>query len=154
FRKGQLMSRFQLSDEQLERYEQDGYLIVEGFLDREEVQLLRRIARADQRLATAGSRRDGQGKVVKLAVHNDLPDDIYGAVGRSRRLVEAMERLLTGEVYHYHHKMILKEPHVGGAWEWHQDYGYWYQNGCLYPLMASCMIAVDRATRANGCLQV
>ena len=65
-----------------------------------------------------------------------------------------MERLLGGEVYHYHHKMILKEPYVGGAWEWHQDYGYWYHNGCLFPDLASCMIAVDRATRQNGCLQV
>ena len=27
-------------------------------------------------------------------------------------------------------------------------------NGCLFPLMASCLIAVDRATRENGCLQV
>jgi ectoine hydroxylase-related dioxygenase (phytanoyl-CoA dioxygenase family) len=65
-----------------------------------------------------------------------------------------MERLLGDEVYHYHHKMILKEPRVGGAWAWHQDYGYWYNNGCLFPDLASCMIAVDRATRENGCLQV
>lgn len=49
---------------------------------------------------------------------------------------------------------MLKEPFVGGAWEWHQDYGYWYNFGCLYPTMGSCFIAVDRATRANGCLQV
>ncbi len=49
---------------------------------------------------------------------------------------------------------MLKEPHVGGAWEWHQDYGYWYHNGCLFPDLASCLIAVDRATRENGCLQV
>ena len=65
-----------------------------------------------------------------------------------------MEAFLGGEVYHYHSKMILKEPRVGGAWEWHQDYGYWYQNGCLFPDMASCLIAIDPATRANGCLQV
>ena len=50
--------------------------------------------------------------------------------------------------------MILKEPLTGGAWEWHQDYGYWYNNGCLFPHLASCMIAVDRATKENGCLQV
>jgi ectoine hydroxylase-related dioxygenase (phytanoyl-CoA dioxygenase family) len=50
--------------------------------------------------------------------------------------------------------MILKEPLTGGAWEWHQDYGYWYNNGCLFPYLASCMIAVDRATKENGCLQV
>ena len=65
-----------------------------------------------------------------------------------------MERLLGGEVYHYHHKLILKEPLTGGAWEWHQDYGYWYNNGCLFPLLASCLIAIDRATGENGCLEV
>ena len=27
-------------------------------------------------------------------------------------------------------------------------------NGCLLPDMGSCMIAIDRATRENGCLQV
>jgi ectoine hydroxylase-related dioxygenase (phytanoyl-CoA dioxygenase family) len=51
-------------------------------------------------------------------------------------------------------KMMLKEPRVGGAWEWHQDYGYWYNNGCLYPLLASCLIAVTPSNRENGCLQV
>ncbi len=43
---------------------------------------------------------------------------------------------------------------MGGAWEWHQDYGYWYNNGCLLPDMASCLMGIDRATKANGCLQV
>jgi ectoine hydroxylase-related dioxygenase (phytanoyl-CoA dioxygenase family) len=65
-----------------------------------------------------------------------------------------MQRVLDDEVYHYHNKMILKEAKVGGAWAWHQDYGYWYDNGCLLPDMASCLIAVDRATQENGCLQV
>jgi ectoine hydroxylase-related dioxygenase (phytanoyl-CoA dioxygenase family) len=50
--------------------------------------------------------------------------------------------------------MIFKEPKIGGAWEWHQDYGYWYQNGCLQPLLASVMSAVDPETTENGCLQV
>ena len=61
---------------------------------------------------------------------------------------------LGGEVYHYHSKMILKDPEVGGAWEWHQDYGYWYHYGCLRPMMASAMIAVDPAKLSNGCLEV
>ena len=43
---------------------------------------------------------------------------------------------------------------MGGAWTWHQDYGYWYQNGMLYPYLVSVFIAVDPATRENGCLQV
>jgi len=50
--------------------------------------------------------------------------------------------------------MSIKQPRTGGAWSWHQDYGYWYQNGCLWPDMGSAFIAVDPNTRENGCLQV
>ena len=73
---------------------------------------------------------------------------------RCHRVVDRVEELLEDEVYHYHSKMILKDAKVGGAWAWHQDYGYWYQNGVLFPRLCSVMIAVDRATKENGCLQV
>ena len=150
------MPQFELTDSQIDQFHDDGYLVVKNLLDAEEIDLLGKIARIDHSLQTnATSRADGEGGAVKLVVSNDLPDDtIYGAIVRSRRIVSTMERLLDDEVYHYHHKMILKEARVGGAWAWHQDYGYWYGNGCLFPDMASCMIAVDKATKENGCLQV
>lgn len=149
------MTPYAISSSQLAQYENDGFLIVERLFDAEAINLLRDIARADQELdRQAASRRDGHGGVIRLSLRNELGDDIYSAFARCRRIVSTMERLLGGEVYHYHHKMIFKEPRVGGAWEWHQDYGYWYETGCLFPLLASCMIAVDRATPSNGCLQV
>lgn len=41
------------------------------------------------------------------------------------------------------------------AWEWHQDYGYWYKNEFLFPeQMMSVMVAVTAANVGNGCLQV
>ena len=75
-------------------------------------------------------------------------------MARCRRMVDSVEDLLGGEVYHYHSKMVLKDALTGGAWAWHQDYGYWYQNGLLFPDLCSVMVAVDAATRENGCLQV
>lgn len=133
----------------------DGFVIVSGVLNPDEVALLSRVARADQQLAASTyGREDGAGAVVTLAVRNELIDDYYSAIARSERIVRRMEAFLGDEVYHYHHKLILKEPRVGGAWEWHQDYGYWYNNGCLTPDMGSCLIAIDQATVANGCLQV
>ena len=149
------MSTFVVSDDQVRRFQEDGYFIVDRLFAAEEIELLRKIARlqhSDDR--HAASRRDGQGGAIQLTVDNELGDDIASAFVRCRRIVDTMERLLGGEVYHYHHKMIFKEPRTGGAWEWHQDYGYWYHNGCLFPQLASCLIAVDRATRENGCLQV
>jgi len=149
------MPTFSPTAEQLARFQSDGFFLVETLFNSEEIDLLRSIARADRQMQLeAASRGDGEGGAIRLVVENELHDDIFGAIVRSRRIVDTMEKLLGGEVYHYHHKMILKEPYVGGAWAWHQDYGYWYHNGCLAPLLASCMIAVDRATRENGCLQV
>jgi hypothetical protein len=146
---------FALTSQERDHFDRDGFLIVERLFDAGEIGWLARIARADRALeAHSASRRDNAGGIIRLSVRNELGNDIYSAFVRCRRIVETMERLLGGEVYHYHHKMILKEPRTGGAWEWHQDYGYWYETGCLFPDLASCMIAVDRATRANGCLQV
>lgn len=136
-------------------YEQRGYLFVPKLFDAEEMRNLLAYAKTDQALiAGAAGRKDSTGQITKLTLWNNAGDDLYGMFSRSPRIVNRMEQLLGGEVYHYHTKMMLKEPRVGGAWEWHQDYGYWYHNGCLFPLLASCLIAVDRATRENGCLQV
>ena len=137
-------------------FAENGYWTARALLSERETGLLSRIARADHELAQqAYDRADGEGRGARLTVLNSLPEDtIYGALVRSEKIVRPMERFLGGEVYHYHHKMIQKQARSGGAWNWHQDYGYWYDNGCLFPLMASCMIAVDRATRQNGCLQV
>lgn len=75
-----------------------------------------------------------------------------------------MQELLGGdEVYHYHTKvstslgryddkyeifhfnqLMMKEARTGGAFLWHQDYGYWYGNGCMLPEMGSVFIAIDK----------
>jgi ectoine hydroxylase len=75
-------------------------------------------------------------------------------VARCESIAGSAVKLLGGEVYHYHSKMIMKDAKVGGAWAWHQDYGYWYQNGVLFPLLTSASLAIDPSTPENGCLQV
>ncbi|MCC7494165.1 MAG: phytanoyl-CoA dioxygenase family protein [Fimbriimonadaceae bacterium] len=141
--------------EQIAQFERDGYLLLPGLFEAAEMALLLQIGKADQaKLATVSGRLDKDGGVSKLWLTGELGEDMYSAIVRCPRVAGNMDRLLGGEVYHYHHKMMTKEPFVGGAWEWHQDYGYWYHNGCLFPDLASCMIAVDRASRENGCLQV
>ena len=146
---------FRINDAEVARFHEDGYLVVDSLLNADETSLLQEAARGDSGMrGHAFGVDDRDGNPVKLSLWNHPGDDIYGVVSRSERIVDAMEKLLDDEVYHYHSKMILKEPRVGGAWEWHQDYGYWYQNGCLYPDMLSVMIAVDGADRENGCLEV
>jgi ectoine hydroxylase len=137
------------------QFQEDGFVLVTGLLNDEETRIVTEAAHADQLLhKSAFELADTKGGRIRLSGWNHAGDDTLGIVARTHRIVDRMETFLGGEVYHYHSKMILKEPRVGGAWEWHQDYGYWYQNGCLYPDMGSCLIAIDEATRENGCLQV
>lgn len=149
------MAPYVLSEDELARFERDGYLMVEGLLDAQETELLQKTCRADDALQQAAMDvKDASGKRTNLTLWNHPGDDIYGMIARSERVVHRMQQLLGDEVYHYHTKLSAKEPRVGGAWEWHQDYGYWYNNGCLLPTMASMFLAVDRATKQNGCLQI
>jgi hypothetical protein len=144
-----------LSDDQVRAYHRDGFTLARGMFDPDEIRLLGQAAREDRALDEHSfGRADGEGGTVRLSLWNHPGDTIYGMVARSESVVNSVEKLLGGEVYHYHSKMIMKDARVGGAWAWHQDYGYWYQNGVLFPLLASAFIAVDPATRENGCLQV
>lgn len=144
-----------LSDAQVKQYHADGYTLAKSFFDREEISLLSRAALEDNELDKRSfGRADGEGGVVRLSLWNHPGDGIYGMFARCQRMVRSCEKLLGDEVYHYHSKMILKDARIGGAWAWHQDYGYWYQNGVLSPRLTSVFIAVDPCTKANGCLQV
>ena len=141
--------------DQRAQYERDGYLIIRSLFDTEEIALMRDAIEQDPALrASLYDRKDAEGKSTRMALWNHPGDSVYGLAARSHRVVDTMEDMLGGEVYHYHSKLTAKEPYDGGAWEWHQDYGYWYHNGCMYPYMGSVMVALDRANRENGCLQV
>ena len=87
-------------------------------------------------------------------------------INRINKVAGTMEQLMGGdEIYHYHSKvrqekqlfpfhfvqfvtvlikLIMKQPKTGGEFVWHQDYGYWYNNGCMLPEMGSIFMPVDR----------
>jgi phytanoyl-CoA hydroxylase len=152
------MKKQSLTSHQIEQYKDDGYLIVKGFLNPDEVSKLYKIAIDDKAMSNnAINVNDSTGKRSKLSLWYKPGDDVYGLLTRSESLVKSVDKLLDGEakVCHFHSKLMQKEPKVGGAWEWHQDYGYWYKNEFLFPgQMMSVMVAITEANKANGCLQV
>lgn len=149
---------FQLSNEQIANFTDEGYVIIRQFLRHDEIEKLARIAFDDGVMRKhAIDLNDQTGRKTKLTSWYTPGDDAYGLLTKSRRIVDSVDRLLDGRspVCHFHSKLMQKEPIVGGAWEWHQDYGYWYKNEFLFPdQMISVMIAITEANRSNGCLQV
>jgi phytanoyl-CoA hydroxylase len=152
------MPNFQLTTSQIADYHRDGYIIVKDYLNAAEVGKLQEIAFADGVMRKhAFDLNDQSGKKTKLTLWYTPGNDAYGLLTKSSRMVASADKLMDGNspVCHFHSKLMQKEPRIGGAWEWHQDYGYWYKNEFLLPdQMTSIMVAITDANKENGCLQV
>jgi ectoine hydroxylase-related dioxygenase (phytanoyl-CoA dioxygenase family) len=144
-----------LTSNDVERYHHDGYLLVEGVFTEQEVDaMLHEIEHGKRVSESTMELDDAQGMKTKLAYWETLNDDIWSRVTTCPRMTNNVRILLGEEVSFYHGKVMLKKAREGGAWEWHQDYGYWYDAGFIYPHMISVFTALDQATKENGCLKV
>lgn len=156
--KEQLPTHSTLTSDQQDSYKRDGYLVVKGLFSPEEVQKLYSAAIENSIMQkNAMDLNDQTGKKTKLTLWFTPGDDVFGYLIRSERMIYSVHQLLQEEspVCHFHTKLMQKEPRVGGAWEWHQDYGYWYKNQFMFPdQLMSVMVALTPANQENGCLQV
>jgi ectoine hydroxylase-related dioxygenase (phytanoyl-CoA dioxygenase family) len=152
------MSTTTLTQQQIASFHKDGYVIVKNFLAPKAVEKLYGTAIGDNAMENnAINVTDQTGKNSKLSLWFTPGNDVFGFLTRSERLVNSVAALLDSDapVCHYHSKLMQKEPKVGGAWEWHQDYGYWYKNQFMFPdQLISVMVALTPANKQNGCLQV
>jgi ectoine hydroxylase-related dioxygenase (phytanoyl-CoA dioxygenase family) len=137
-----------------------GYLVVRNVFSTEEMQVVKDVilnhaymnevsANLKQKIET-GKRPSFES----IFVWNDTArDDVFAKVTRRAAIFDRLEHFFRDRIYVYHNKITLKYPGVVG-FRYHQDYAYWYDMGCLYPDMATVLIAVDPASRKNGCLKM
>ena len=147
-----------LSSQQIAAYHKDGYIIVKNFCSKQEVDKMYFTALEDKAMEkNALDLNDQTGKKTRLSLWFTPGNDVFGYLTRSEKMVDSVANLMDSDapVCHFHSKLMQKEPKVGGAWEWHQDYGYWYKNQFMFPdQLVSVMIALTPANKENGCIQV
>ncbi len=147
-----------LSQAQVDAFHKDGYIVIKNFCSKEEINKLYGTAIEDNAMRNnALDLNDQSGKKTKLSLWFTPGNDVFGYLTRSEKIIKRAAQLLESgaPVCHFHSKLMQKEPKVGGAWEWHQDYGYWYKNQFMFPdQLLSVMVALTDANKENGCLQV
>ncbi|MBS10762.1 MAG: hypothetical protein CME19_04060 [Gemmatimonadetes bacterium] len=145
-----------LTDEQIHTYHDQGFLIVREAFNRSQIDRFMKHAKADPLLARDVKHNqnydDDDGIDTRLVNRPRLDDDIYTAFGISERIAGRCAALYDDRMRHFYHLNMQKEPNTGG-WQYHQDYGYHYKE-FLYPKFVSVMLALDPATKKNGCLRV
>ena len=81
-----------MSNDQVEQFQQDSFLMVENLLDHEEVALLQEASKQDFVLMqNAQDVKDASGRNSKLALWDHPRDDIYGMISRSHKVVDRVE---------------------------------------------------------------
>jgi hypothetical protein len=144
-----------LTEAQIADYRRDGYVVVPQLFSAAEVRPIVERYRADPLLGgNMAAVADSSGNAQNLVLWTKPDDDYIGLLPGLARFVEGAETLLGGPVYHWHSKLVCKPPGAPGRFDWHQDYGYWYYEGCLLPEMITVTVTLDGMDRANGAMEV
>lgn len=155
-----------LTNEQFERFQHDGYLVIENFLTPDEVERTKAdIQRVSDEVANlehdvAGfnfERQNGAAMNADVPIRKGVLRKIQGAVFfvpevqnvfTSEKMLDCMEDLM-GENVYYHSSKVMFKPPGGVAKPWHQDAAYWRQ---FDPNQITVWIAIDNASEENGCV--
>lgn len=144
-----------LSPAQVQQYHQEGFIIIPQFFDSDEIEPLQTLLEQDPDLNGSWTQRNTNtaGDNFRVSVWTDLGNTLLGVIPRIARMIDATEALLGEPCYHWHSKIVKVQPGNSGL-AWHQDYDHWYQDGCLFPQLLTCTIALTPSNQENGCLKV
>lgn len=152
--------KYRLTDEQLAQYERDGYVSGVRLLDENQV------ARLREELRDLTNPNHPANNLFYEFHSNESADQsrvLFHALGAWRiaagfhdllwnpAFTVPASQLLGGAVRFWHDQLFCKPAQHGGVVAWHQDYSYWTRTQPMAHL--TCWIALDDATRDNGCLQ-
>ena len=88
-----------MTNDQIESYKQDGYLIIKQLFSPEEIELLYGVATDNSVTSNSFDLNDQDGKKTKLTLWFTAGDDSFGLMSRCKRMVESVQKLLgPGEV--------------------------------------------------------
>jgi ectoine hydroxylase-related dioxygenase (phytanoyl-CoA dioxygenase family) len=153
-------SQYELTDEQVSFFRENGYVSGIKILDDPHIDVLR-----DQLEKFFDPEHDGRELWYEYHT-NESPDPsqvLFHALGAWRvspgfhdilwhpAFTVPASQLLEGSVRFWHDQLFCKPPRDGGVVAWHQDYSYWTRTQPMQHL--TCWIGLDDSTKENGCLQ-
>ena len=114
--------------------DEQGYCVVEGVLDPDEIAALRRLTEQVVARATGLAAEDAvfdleeshtpaAPRVRRIKKPHDV-DPLYAATARHPRITALLRRVIGPNVRLHHSKVNMKAPRYGAPLEWHQDWHF------------------------------
>jgi ectoine hydroxylase-related dioxygenase (phytanoyl-CoA dioxygenase family) len=139
-----------LSERDVQRYREEGYLVVDDVLSPPEVEELRRACddpKVQEDLAARSYREKGVHLLEITAKHR-----AFRELACDRRITDRVAQLIGNDIQLQHSKLATKPPRIGaGEFRWHQDFAYFPHTNTD---LLAVMVMLDDATPENGCMSV
>jgi ectoine hydroxylase len=148
------------SSDQIRQYETEGYLHLGPLLTTAEAALLRtearRLGSPARALVDANLINETNG-VIWRSYAVDRDSEAFHCATRLPCILNRMRAILGPDIYLWQTRMNHKPAGKGEAWQWHQDYTSWWQDGLPRGGIHDCatiMLMLDDSTPENGPLQL
>jgi len=148
-----------LSTQQIEQFRRDGFLLVRGLYNADEIALISRWADAiasspetpGEHMMYFEDDRNGGGRILSR-IENFVPyHDGFSDLITGRRMQQAVDGLFAEKAVLFKDKINFKLPGADGFKE-HQDVQAGWDN--YASLHITAMVAIDETTQANGSLEM
>lgn len=143
-----------LSQEQLDQFATEGWLLLPELFTPEEVDLLRREAVEiyKEEREEVWREKDGSPRTA-FAAHKY--NEAFRLLWRHPRMIRPVEQVFGEPVYLHQYKINAKSAFTGAVWQWHQDYGTWKRDdGMPEPRAMNISIFLDEVMPINGPLML
>jgi len=157
----ELWEAYKLSDEQIAFFDENGYLSGIKLLERDQVDQLNKelveIMNPKHPLHHlfyefhSNESADANSVLFHSLGHWRIAPGFHDILWNPRFVIPACQLLGHRAVRFWHDQLFCKPAHHGGVVAWHQDYSYWTRTTPMQHL--TCWVALDDASRDNGCLQ-
>lgn len=148
-----------LSETELARYERDGFLVFNNFLDQETIKRFRDDLRAyendDSILRSEGTITEpGKQEIRSIFGIHELSDR-FDRLTRESRLLDMVHQLLGSDAYIHQSRINFKPGFHGKGFDWHSDFETWHaEDGMPRMRAVSFSIALTDNTPFNGPLML
>ena len=140
-----------LTKEQKEVFDKEGYLFFPSHFSQKEIQYLSSAVPELYEIREEYNFREKGSDAVRTNFAAHLYSTPFAKLARHPRMIKPVEDLLQEKLYMHQFKINGKMAFEGDVWQWHQDYGTWF-NDDLMPSARAMNVAIflDEVTEFNG----
>ena len=140
-----------LTSDQLDHFDKEGFLFFPSLFSQEETQYLAAAVPELYMRREEYNFREKGSDAVRTNFASHLYSTPFAKLARHPRMIQPVEDLLQEKLYMHQFKINGKMAFEGDVWQWHQDYGTWF-NDDLMPSARAMNVAIflDEVTEFNG----